>query len=255
MNDLPPELRERILFVQSAEGSTGDGQPYKGNPLEAQYDISNEVWNDFRLETWKRYRNAVPGIPILVNSDANGGQETEWLLENMDVIALKHGMFSHGYHVSDNSERLAKFHALEAEAKKRGKPVLTRGEMDGEMFVMGWSTRNIPQALYWSGLFATHCGLDIWNIPHKALKDEANLPAFEFFNKYAGHTDPGHRARRLLRPARRTGCLGFRAFSGRRVWRQARQENATWNAISKLPKPMPNTAPAWTIRRRRSAAA
>lgn len=187
---LPPALRARIVFLQCAEGSTGDGQPYKGKPLDQEYAISDEVWNDFRLEAWKRYRDAVPGIPILVNSDANGGLETQWLLENMDVIALKQGMFSHGFQVSDNGERLAKFQALEAAAKQRGKPVLTRGEMDGELFEMGWSKRNIPQALYWSGIFATHCGLDIWNVPYQALKDRANWPAGAFFNKYAGHKDP-----------------------------------------------------------------
>lgn len=187
---LPPALSARIVFVQCAEGSTGDGQPYKGKPLDQKYAISEEVWNDFRLEAWKRYRDAVPGIPILVNSDANGGLETQWLLENMDVIALKQGMFSHGFQVSDNGERLAKFQALEAAAKQRGKPVLTRGEMDGELFEMGWSKRNIPQALYWSGIFATHCRLDIWNVPYQALKDRANWPAGAFFNKYAGHKDP-----------------------------------------------------------------
>jgi hypothetical protein len=32
--------------------------------------------------------------------------------------------------------------------------------------------------------------LDIWNVPHKALKNQANFPAFVFFNRYAGHTDP-----------------------------------------------------------------
>ena len=187
---LPPALRARIVFVQCAEGSTGDGQPYKGKPLDQKYAISDEVWNDFRLDAWKRYRDAVPGIPILVNSDANGGLETQWLLENMDVIALKQGMFSHGFQVSDNGERLAKFQALEAAAKQRGKLVLTRGEMDGELFEMGWSKRNIPQALYWSGIFATHCRLDIWNVPYQALKDRANWPAGAFFNKYAGHKDP-----------------------------------------------------------------
>jgi hypothetical protein len=190
VSTLPPALRARIVFVQCAEGSTGDGQPYKGKPLDQKYAISDEVWNDFRLEAWKRYRDAVPGIPILVNSDANGGLETQWLLENMDVIALKQGMFSHGFQVSDNGERLAKFQALEAAAKQRGKPVLTRGEMDGELFEMGWSKRTIPQALYWSGIFATHCGLDIWNVPYQALKDRANWPAGAFFNKYAGHKDP-----------------------------------------------------------------
>jgi len=187
---LPPELRKRIVFVQSAEGSTGDGQPYKGNPLDPQYAISKNSWNEFRQETWTHYQARFPGLPILVNSDANGTAEKDWLLDNMDVIALKHGMFSHGYHVSDNRGRLANFHEIQATARKRNTPVLTRGEMDGEMFVYGWSTRNIPQGLYWSGLLATHCDLDIWNIPHKALKDEANFPAFAFFNKYAGQRDP-----------------------------------------------------------------
>jgi len=189
VNSLSPELRDRIIFVQSAEGSTGDGQPYKGNPEDKQYDISKDVWNTFRKETWARYKKAFPGIPILVNSDANEEQETQWMFENMDAIALKHGMFSHGYQVSDNDARLKKFEAIEALAKKRGIPVLTRGEMDGEMFVYGWSTKNIPQALYWSGLFATHCRLDVWNIPARALKDEANFPAFIFFNRYAGLHD------------------------------------------------------------------
>ncbi len=190
VNDLPPKLRERIIFVQSAEGSTGDGQPYKGDPLDAQYAISKEVWNDFRMETWKAYQKAVPEIPILVNSDANMEQQSKWLLDNMDVIALKQGMFSHGYHVSNNVERLDNFHWLEAEARKLGKPVITRGEMDAELYVMGWSNRNVPQAIYWSGLFATHCRLDVWNIPHTALKDQGNFPAFVFFNRYAGQTDP-----------------------------------------------------------------
>ena len=187
---LPPLLRKRVIFVQSAEGSTGDGQPYKGDPLEKRYEISKDVWNAFRKETWIRYQQAIPGIPILVNSDANTEEETKWLLDNMKTIALKHGMFSHGYHVSDNNQRLAKFEAIEAAAKTRDVPVLTRGEMDGEMFVYAWSTQNIPQALYWSGLFATHCRLDIWNIPSKALKDKANLPAFRFFNRYAGYHSP-----------------------------------------------------------------
>ncbi|MBJ7256707.1 MAG: hypothetical protein JHC76_10400 [Akkermansiaceae bacterium] len=190
VNSLPPSLRERIVFVQCAEGSTGDGQPYKGEALDKKFSISDAAWNDFRLETWKNYRKAVPGIPILVNSDANGGSQSKWLLDNMDVIALKQGMFSHGYIVSDNDERLAMHAAIEAEAKKRGKSVLMRGEMDGELFEMGWSKRNIPQALYWSGIFATHCRLDIWNIPSQALKDKANWPACAFFNKYAGHKDP-----------------------------------------------------------------
>ena len=187
---LPADLRERIIFLQSAEGSTGDGQPYKGVPLEEKYVISKPRWNEFRLETWKAYQKAIPSIPILVNGDANEERENKWVLDNMDVISLKHGMFSHGYHVSGNVERLEEFETIEREAAKRGKKVLTRGEMDAELFVMGWSNRNIPQAVYWSGLMASHCRLDIWNVPYKALKDEATWPGLALYNKYAGHTNP-----------------------------------------------------------------
>jgi hypothetical protein len=190
VNGLPTELQNRIVFLQSAEGSTGDGQPYKGDPLDPKYDISKEDWNVFRRAIWVAYQKALPGIPILVNSDANTPEENDWMFENMDVIALKHGMFSHGYHVSDNVDRLARFDAITARAKKEGLPVLTRGEMDGEMFVYEWSTRNIPQAVYWSGLFASHCRLDIWNIPTRAVVDPANFHAFKFFNRYAGWDYP-----------------------------------------------------------------
>ncbi|MDQ8201186.1 beta-galactosidase [Pelagicoccus enzymogenes] len=190
VSELPMGLRERILWVQSAEGSTGDGSPYKGNPLDSRFAISEANWSAFRRETWIRYQSALPGIPIVVNSDANSEEEYEWLLENMEVLGLKHGMFSHGYHVSGNVERLRVFDKVAAEAERRGIEVLTRGEQDGEMFVYGWSTKNIPQALYWSGIFATHCRLDVWNVPHKALKDPANFPAFAFFNRYAGLKDP-----------------------------------------------------------------
>ncbi len=189
VSGLPKDLRDHILFFQSAEGSTGDGQPYKGNPIDSQYNISDQDWQSFRRETWLRYKKAFPGIPILVNSDANGDEETEWLFNNMDVIALKQGMFSHGYHISDTNIRLEQFRQLEAEAKKRGVPVVTRGEMDREMQVYGWSTKNIPQALYWSSLFAVHCGLDVWNIPWSELSVKENQPALAFFNRYAGLDD------------------------------------------------------------------
>ncbi len=47
---LPDHLRERILFVQSAEGSTGDGDCYKGEPINSDYDITKDEWSEFRIE-------------------------------------------------------------------------------------------------------------------------------------------------------------------------------------------------------------
>jgi len=199
-----PELRSVPLVLGWSKLEPKPGQyefdRYIGDPLRSAAEdglfVTMMIWVRPSTPNWlfdgmgvPRVYKAFSGIPILVNSDANTEEETTWMFENLDVIALKHGMFSHGYHVSDNTGRLEKFNAIAAQAKKRGVPVLTRGEQDGEMFVYGWSTRNIPQALYWSGLFATHCRLDLWNIPHQALKDDANFPAFAFFNRYAGLQD------------------------------------------------------------------
>lgn len=194
-NALPDELRERIWYVQSAEGSTGDGQPYKGKPLDKQYDISREQWAQFRVETWQVLAEAFQEktdrpLMLLVNNDANRELEHKWLLKTQSVIATKQGMFSHGYHVSDNRERLRKWRDVVASSAALGKATFTRGEMDGELYVMGWSKQNVPQALYWSALIATHCGLDQWNVPWQACADPANQDSLIFFNKYAGKREP-----------------------------------------------------------------
>ena len=192
---LPPKLRKQIIFVQSAEGSTGDGWPYKGKPTNAQYTISAEQWSAFRIETWSAYKKALTKdpagtLPILVNSDANRTAEYDWLMKNFDVIACKQGMFSHGYHINDIEFRLTRWREFASHARRTGKTVFTRGEQDQEWKVCGWSKRNPPQAFYWSALFGLHCGLDIWNIPSDALTGAKLKDAVEIFTRYAGKHDP-----------------------------------------------------------------
>jgi len=187
----PQELQECIVFVQSAEGSTGDGQPYKGKPLNEKYVITREQWSAFRIETWEAYRKAFQEgsrrpIPLLVNADANRGPEQDWLLRNLEVIGCKQGMFSHGYHISGSTGRIEQWRAFLDAARNAGKAVFTRGEQDGEWKVCGWSRKNTKQALYWSSLFATHCGLDIWNLPGDACQGDEYADAILFFNRYAG---------------------------------------------------------------------
>ncbi|MCK9478192.1 MAG: hypothetical protein M0R40_01650 [Firmicutes bacterium] len=183
---LPPETRDRLLFIQSAEGSTGDGQCYKSAPLDEQYYISDEVWGNFRKDVWARYKKNFPDVPILVNGDANSYEQNQWIIDNLDVFAVKQGMFSHGYVVSESNFRLDKWKGWYMDAAQEGVPFISRGEMDGELFTYGWSNRNIPQSLYWSGIFALHNMLDIWNIPHQALIEYPNAYAYTFFNRYAG---------------------------------------------------------------------
>lgn len=193
--NLPENLKDRVLFVQSAEGSTGDGQPYKGRPIDPKYNISSREWSDFRIETWKVLvdafsKNVELQIPLLTNYDTNEEEQYNWLRTNSpNSVGLKNGMFSHGYHISDAQERLANFISFRNTVEEQGKVFFARGEQDAEYKTYGWSRQNIPQGLYWSALYATHCGLTMWNIPWEACAEEENFPAFELFNRYAAQTN------------------------------------------------------------------
>ncbi|MDQ8201191.1 carbohydrate-binding protein, partial [Pelagicoccus enzymogenes] len=127
-------------------------------------------------------------MPILVNADANEVEEDNWLVENMLMIGTKQGFFSHGYQINHGIEFLDKFRALEAKARAHNPPleVFTRGEMDAEILDFAWGTNNLEQALYWSGLYATHCQLDSWNVRSDLLQDPIHFETCEFFNRYAG---------------------------------------------------------------------
>jgi len=193
---LPENLRKRVLYIQSAEGSTGDGQPYKGDPIDSKYNISEDQWNDFRIEAWSVMKKAFSNdkgeliTPILVNYDANTEKEYNWLINNMPVIGLKNGMFSHGYQISETKSRLKNWKSFHELAAKKGIEVFSRGEQDGEWAVYGWSTKNTEQAFYWSGIFATHCGLDMWNVPADASVGYKHKDGINFFNKYAAQHNP-----------------------------------------------------------------
>jgi hypothetical protein len=193
---LPKNLQDRILYIQSAEGSTGDGGPYKGDPLDSKYTISNAEWGDFRMQTWEVFKKSftnTKGVlvkPILVNQDSNTEKEYNWLINNFPVIGLKHGMFSHGYDISDTKKRLNYWNEFNKKNAEKGIETFARGEQDGEWAVYGWHTKNSALAFYWSGIFASYCGIDMWNIPTKAAIGLTHKDGLGFFNKYAGQRNP-----------------------------------------------------------------
>ena len=193
---LPEDLKSRIIFIQVAEGATGDGQPYKGIPLDSKYRISEKAWNDYRRETWAYYQAAFQradgslNVPLLVNGDANTDIENQWLLDHTRVYGVKQGMFSHGYLVSDTIDRLARWKEFRRRAQASGHTIFSRGEQDEEWRVCGWSNQNLPRAFYWSALFALHCKLDVWNVPIDALATQPIKEAVVTFNRYAGYNEP-----------------------------------------------------------------
>ena len=192
---LPEELRKRLVFVQSAEGSTGDGWPYKGKPLDLRYDITRTEWTSFRFETWRRYMEAlsIDGenvIPLLVNYDSCTEEEYDWLLTNTQAVGLKNGMFSHGYHISFGKTRLDNWNEFKSALKENNRQFFSRGEQDGEWKIYGWSTNNPEQGFYWSAIYASHNGLSMWNVPWDASKGERMKDAMAFFNRYANEQTP-----------------------------------------------------------------
>jgi hypothetical protein len=114
-------------------------------------------------------------------------QEKNWLMENFKVIGAKQGMFSHGYHISDTQSRLEDWRNFKKACQEKGIETFVRGEQDAEWETYGWSTQNKAQGLYWSGIFATHCGVDMWNLPERAALYE---DAVNFFNRHAAQHDP-----------------------------------------------------------------
>jgi hypothetical protein len=197
LKTLPDDLRNRVLFIQSAEGSTGDGYCYKGKPLNPKYNISREEWGGFRIRTWEVLREELMGeyrrmiIPLLVNYDANREEEYKWLMNKLNsAVGLKNGMFSHGYHISGGQERLKNWRSFQEKLNQQDRRLFSRGEMDAEWNICGWSKQHPAEAFYWSSIYAIHCGIDMWNIPHEAVKGDRFEEAFIFFNKYAGKSDP-----------------------------------------------------------------
>jgi len=218
VKSLPLNLKSSILFIQVAEGSTGDPGGYKGNViLSSSQLISNNSrekqgpppldktnYTKYRLWVWDLYlRHFQSFIPALVfNPDYEIHQQIDWILatgskrEGLGTriqntnIGLKMGHFSHGYHISSGKERKLFYLRLLRNAQVRGFSIFSRGEMDKEIETSGYAHHNIPQTLYWSALYALHNFLDIWNVLVNYVSKPQLQSIFQLFNRYAGQRDP-----------------------------------------------------------------
>lgn len=79
---------------------------------------------------------------------------------------------------------------MKEQTEAADKVFFARGEMDAEMNEKGWITQNKKQGLYWSGIYATHCGITMWNMPQDAVKGYGYEDAINFFNRYACQLNP-----------------------------------------------------------------
>ncbi len=67
----------KVLFLQSCEGTTGDITPYKGTPCLNKYKLSDSVWQE-KMKSWwqimytemnhQNYVDSLPNLHLLVNT-------------------------------------------------------------------------------------------------------------------------------------------------------------------------------------------
>jgi hypothetical protein len=189
VDQLPPAVRSKLICVQTAEGCTGDEGGYKGQPLEARYELPEDRWNAFKFDTWKLfdelYRNKQPRIGLLTNS-GNQGQYDEWLRINMPHWWRKAGNPGHGFQLNNEKDMMTFFDPL-INHPESGQQLRARSEMD-EMF-KGWFQEAPVWNAYWLNLWGLHFGLDIFVHKQEAVQDPAYRDGFKFFSQYAGYKD------------------------------------------------------------------
>ena len=189
IDTLPAEVRNRVVCIQTAEGTTGDEGGYKGEPLDKRYELPEAQWRAFKFETWKLfdslYRPKRPVVHLLINS-GNRAQYNEWLNQNLPDTWRKAGNPGHGYQLNDEKFMMEFFDPL-INHPESGKLLRVRSEMD-EMF-KGWFQEAPVWNMYWLNLWGLHFGLDIFQHQTEAFTNPGFHEGFRFYAKYGGHKD------------------------------------------------------------------
>ncbi len=173
------------------EGSTGDGFCYKGEPKDPKYNVTRDEWavyqeyiRKFTIDAFAGEMDGRPEIPLLLHTT-----DILWAAEQYEGFVTKKGVASHFYHSNETESKQDIYGPYNTSDNSLGRPVYARGE--GEtMWMREWFKKDSLQNLYWSAIYAIHCGLDIWNIPDHILADPRWYMALDFFDKYAGQKFP-----------------------------------------------------------------
>ncbi len=189
IDTLPPEVRKKVVCIQTAEGTTGDEGGYKGEPLDKKYQLPDPLWRAFKYETWKLfdtlYRDKKPKIHVLINS-GNRAQYDDWMNKNMPEAWRKAGNPGHGYQLNDEKFMQSFLDPL-INHPESGRLLRARSEMD-EMF-KGWFQEAPVWNMYWLNLWGLHFGLDIFQHQTGAFQDRRFDEGFVFYSRYGGRKD------------------------------------------------------------------
>lgn len=192
IKSLPLAVRSKIQFWMSAEGSTGDVTPYKAEPLDPQFAISDKQWTDFKKEAWNymyNFGNSLePKLHILINP-ANSGKYYDYITTKLPSAWLKAGSLSHTYKFDGELDYYNRLKSV-VRPGNNGLDNRIRGEFE-QVQATGWFRQSPQQNNFAIVASSLYIGLDILNVREniKSLVGN-NIYPFEFFNKYAGQRDP-----------------------------------------------------------------
>jgi len=192
IKSLPPTVRKKVLFWMSAEGSTGDVTPYKTEPLDAQYTITDDQWMEFKTQAWTYLYNfgnsLTPKLNILINQ-ANNGKYFNYLLQNFHDVWFKTGSLAHAYQFDGEKDYYNRLQRV-VRPDNNGMANRLRGESE-ELQNLGWFQQAPQQNNFALVASCLHFGMDIMNVREEITGQiGGNVFPFAFFNKYAGQRDP-----------------------------------------------------------------
>jgi len=82
-----------VVYWNMAEGSTGDIKPYKADPLDPKYNISDDQWKTFRYKLWALIKSISPW-PIIFNV-GNDYSDLDYVMKNYPNDGIKEGNGGH----------------------------------------------------------------------------------------------------------------------------------------------------------------
>jgi len=197
----PSDKFRCIAFVQVKTGATGDEEPYKGEPADQKYSISQKEWLDFRLEAFnefKKYFNDVPDRKIALTFNRvdpeKNPKEYDWIMNTIDPaigFGIKGGAYNRGHHLSNEKSYKEKWYKYLVNPK--GLKLFSASEMD-QSWQKGYFLLNPEIGFYWAVLSGLNVGLSTINLSKSAVKyavehDEIRQ-IYKMYNKYAQQVYP-----------------------------------------------------------------
>ena len=203
LRNQPPEKFKLIAFVQVKTGCTGDEIPYKGNVDNSAYAISDNAWNNFRLEVFQKHKeffNDGGGNKVVLtfnDVDPSDPQEVyawNWVTANIDPsigFGIKGGAFNRGHHLSD--EQTYKESLYNYLVNPKALKLFSASEMDTTWLDPLFQI-SPDLSFYWAALAGINVGLSTNNLNGTAMDyvttHESTRQTFRMFTRYAQQVYP-----------------------------------------------------------------